>query len=401
METMRTQTFTAKLSKRCHKALNAFLEQQCYLWNEFLEERIDIYEKHGELVTAYAQSKSLTTKRREDDEFSVYDALCQRTSLFRLDKAFQNFFRRVKNGEKPGFPRFKSFGRIRSFDVHRFNIYTKNGVNSFSIKGIGRFRFKGNIEGTPKLIRVVKTPRRVKIRVVCVAEKEVEKEDDVRLPLGIDVGIKERVTLSSGFQVPKRILDRSEIKQRQRKFSKTKKKSNNRRKKGLLLAKAWQRSKEKELGLLHELTSELVKNHGSKFYVEDLKIGNMVKNRTLARSILEQQWGTFIRLLAYKAEDAGGWVKKVDPKFTSQMCSECGGMPPVKLTLADRVYHCEHCGHIEDRDVNAAKNILRKGELAFPPAGNSPGRGKEEESRKRRGNAQDAGHREEQCSIAA
>ena len=106
----RTYTYTAKLSAAVHARLAAFLEQQRLLYNAALEERIGAYRKAGVSVSLYDQNKSVTLLR-EDAEFSQYDLKCQRSALFTLDRAFKSFFRRVKAGQKPGFPRFKSKDR--------------------------------------------------------------------------------------------------------------------------------------------------------------------------------------------------------------------------------------------------------------------------------------------------
>ena len=181
------------------------------------------------------------------------------------------------------------------------------------------------------MVRVVRTPRRVKLQFVMeVAEPDVI---DVRPPVGIDVGIKDRAVLSNGHKVPKNVVDRMEIKRRQRILSRAKRGSNNREKKRRWLSKEWQRVTEQEKGKVHEITSALVKDHACRFVVEDLKISNMVKNRNLSRSILEQQWGYFVQCLTYKAESAGGWVVKVDPRNTTQQCSGCGAMPRDKIGL--------------------------------------------------------------------
>ena len=240
-----------------------------------------------------------------------------------------------------------------------------------AIKGIGKFRFAGEIEGAPKALRIVKTPRRVTVQIV--VERQAPDIIDSRAPLGIDAGILSRIALSTGETVPGRWLDRTEITRRQRILSRAKRGSRGRCKKRLAVARAWQRVSERERGALHELTAKLVRGHGARIYVEDLKIPNMLRNRYLARSISEQNWGTFASLLTYKAEEAGGWVRKVPPHHTSQQCSACGAMPEEKLTLADRTYECGACGHTEDRDVNAAKNILQVGLALHPPGGASPG----------------------------
>ena len=101
--------------------------------------------------------------------------------------------------------------------------------------------------------------------------------------------------------------------------------------------------------------------------------GRQVKQKSgLNRSILDQNWGTFIMQLDYKAASAGGQLVRVDPKYTTQRCSNCGGLPITKLTLNDRWYHCTHCGYGDDRDVNASKNVLLKGLALFDTGGALP-----------------------------
>ena len=129
--------------------------------------------------------------------------------------------------------------------------------------------------------------------------------------------------------------------------------------------KAWQRTTERERGYLHELTTRLVRDVSARWVVEDLQIGNMVRNHSLARSIMEQQWGRFVTMLTYKAEGAGGWVVRVNPRGTSQRCSACGAVPDEKLGLAVRTYQCDACGLSLDRDLNAAKNVLQRGLAAL------------------------------------
>ena len=138
---------------------------------------------------------------------------------------------------------------------------------------------------------------------------------------------------------------------------------------------------------IHRLTRKIVKDHGKWLAVEDLDIQSMtasaagtldrpgcqVKQKTgLNRSILDQNWGTFIMQLDYKAASAGGQLVRVDPKHTTQQCSSCGGLPFKALTLNDRWFQCSHCGYRDDRDVNASKNVLLKGLALFDAGGAFP-----------------------------
>ncbi len=362
---IRTYTYTAKISKGCHRNLNEFLSQKTLLWNCALQEGIEAYEKQGIGISYFDQLKSLTTIRKEDDWFSKFHCSSQRTCLRRLDKAFKRFFDRVKKGEKPGFPRFKARSRgVKSFETDVFSIHKALSWNSVRIKGIGKFRFKGKLKGEAKFLRIVKTPVRIKIQLVCeLPDIEVE---DARAPVGVDAGVLNRVSLSNGVKIPKRKVDRTKLKTLQKRVSRSVKGSNSRKKKVLALSKEWQRVGEKNKGYLHELTASLVKNYTSRFYVEDLRIENLTKKGKIYktginRSILDQTWGDFNEMLSYKAESAGGFVCKVSPKFTSQTCSNCGRKPKERIELSVRMYECLACGYKEDRDVNAAINVLRVG----------------------------------------
>ena len=227
---IRTYTYTAKISKGCHRNLNEFLSQETLLWNCALQERIEAYEKQGIGISYLDQQKSLTTIRKEDDWFSKFHCSSQRTCLRRLDKAFKRFFARVKKGEKPGFPRFKPRSRgVKSFETDVFSIHKALSWNSVRIKGIGKFRFKGKLKGEAKFLRIVKTPVRIKIQLVCeLPDVEVE---DARAPVGVDAGVLNRVSLSNGVKIPKRKVDRTKLKTLQKRVSKSVKGSNSRKKK--------------------------------------------------------------------------------------------------------------------------------------------------------------------------
>ena len=304
---LRTHTRKAYLTHRAHANLDAFLTQARYLYNESLAERRDAWEKENRSVS-YLQQQATLTKRREDPQWSQFSVRMQRSILRRLDRAYQSFF---KCG---GYPRFKSWRNgIHSFeDPTPAQVKSSGKYYAYPIKGIGRLRFSGALpKGEVKVVRVVRTPRRVKLQFVMEVLSPAVL--DIRPPVGIDLGIKDRAVLSNGYKVPKNVVDRAELKRRQRILSRAEKGSNNRQKKRRLLAKAWQRVTERERGKIHEITRALVKDHACRFAVEDLKIPNMVRNRRLSRSIVEQQWGYFVHCLTYKAASAGGWVSKWIP----------------------------------------------------------------------------------------
>ena len=327
------------------------------LWNAALEERIECYRKTGESISFYDQCKSLTVIRANDESFRQFTVEAQRTPLNRLDKAFKAFFRRVKAGEKPGFPRFKSKHRgEHSFDIGSPTIRRKGKRYALSVKGIGDIRFASLPAGQIKQARVVRSAIRTSIHLVM--ELPDAPHAAPSMPVGIDVGIKSRCVLSTGETHPGVRVDRSAVKKCQRALAMKKKGSNSRRKARIRLAKANERMRVKERNALHRVTTAIIGKH-NRVAVEDLKILNMVRNRKLARSIHEQQWGRFVSQLTYKAESAGGGLVRIDPKRTSMTCHACGHVQSMPLCV--REYRCGDCGLVTDRDVNAAKNILSRG----------------------------------------
>ena len=360
---IRTHNYTACLSKTTHRRLNNFLAQLTILYNAALEERVDAYKKQGKTISRYDQFKSLTEIRRDDEWFSQFRCEAQRSVLVRLDHAYKRFF------NQGGFPRFKSQKRgIRSFECDSLNVQQGKKWHKIEIKGIGRLKFKGKVSGDIKLVRIVRTALRVKIQLVC--EHPDRTVVDHRAPIGIDVGVSKLLTLSNGSQIDGRKIDRSKLKRKQRAVARAEKGSHNRQKKAIALRKEWQRVTERSNGFNHELTAALVKNHSNRFFIEDLNIVNMTKSAKgteddpgsnvraksgLNRSIAEQKWGDFFNKLSYKAESAGGYVMKVDPKFTSQNCSSCGASKGNNQKVY-AVFECLVCGYTADRDVNASTN---------------------------------------------
>ena len=344
MTLARTLVFRAKLSKRTHASLEAFLEEMRHLWNGALEERIDAYRKAGVSITWVDQFKSLTEIRRVLPEYANVSVKAQRSVLKRLDRAFQSFFRRVAVGQTPGFPRFRSKHRgLRSFEVPAPAIRRHGRWN------VGRASRGSASSGSPAKSR--ERPRscgssRPRCAWPCIWLSSARSQRSLTsAPGSASMSASARASPCRPAR-PSRAAGwiAAPWSSASERLSRAKRGSKARCKKRLALAREWQRVTERERGVLHELTADLVREHGARIYVEDLKIPNMVRNRRLARSISEQNWGGVVALLTYKAEEAGGWVRKVPPHNTSQKCSGCGAMPVVKLTLADRTYECAACG---------------------------------------------------------
>ena len=360
---IRTYKCRVKLSSAGHERLGEIFSMSAELYNAGLESRIDCYRKTGESRSLYDQYKELVQVRAELPEFEAVSSIVFRGVLSRLDKAYKSFFRRVKAKEKAGFPRFKNRRRWRTIEINDqcWHMLKKQGDKLvLKVKGLPRIEVRPSRELPPnnllKAIRITRKPLRTE---VCLSYDlpTPEAKPEVNNPVGIDMGISKRLTLSDGETVENREIDRKKIIRLQRSVSRKKKGSNNRRKAVSLLAKEWQRLTDKERDYLHRLTAEIARMYDF-IAVEKLKTKNMLRNGNLARSISEQTWGKFITLLDEKAESAGGKMVYVDPRGTSQECSNCGAT--VKKSLSVRVHRCS-CGYEADRDVNAAINILHRG----------------------------------------
>ena len=346
----------AKLSAAGHERLGEIFRLSAELYNAGLESRIDCYRKTGEGRSYYDQCKELTKVRAELREFEEVSAIVFRGVLSRLDKAYKRFFRYA------GFPRFKSSKRWRTIEINDqcWRMLKREGQKLIlKVKGLPRIEVKTERElpsnAFLRAIRITRKPLRTEVALSY--EFPTPEGKPVSNPVGIDMGISKRLTMSDGKTVEKREIDRKRLIRLQRSVSRKKKGSNNRRKAVLLLAKEWQRLTDKERNYLHRLTSEIVKMHDF-IAAEKLETKKMLGNRQLARSIQEQTWGKFAALLNEKAESAGVKMVRVDPKGTSQECSSCGAT--VKKNLSVRMHKCD-CGLEMDRDVNAAINILHRG----------------------------------------
>ncbi len=361
---IRTYKCRVKLSKSGHETLSQIFGMSAELYNAGLESRIDCYRKTGESRSLYDQYKELVQVRAELPEFEAVSSIVFRGVLSRLDKAYKRFF---KHG---GFPRWKSGRRWRTIEINDqcWRMLKKQGGKLvLKIKGLPRIEVRPSRELPPnnllKAIRITRKPLRTE---VCLSyDLPTSEAKPVTNPVGIDMGISNRLTLSDGETVEKREIDRKKIIRLQRSVSRKVKGSNNWRKAVSLLAKEWQRVSDKERDYLHRLTSEIARMYDF-IAVEKLKTKNMLRNTNLAKSIQEQTWGKFITLLDEKAESAGGKMVEVDPGGTSQECSSCGAT--VKKDLSVRTHKCD-CGYEADRDVNAAINILHRG-LASIAGGN-------------------------------
>jgi putative transposase len=334
-----------------------------WLYNTALEQRITAYRRSGISLSRYQQEAELKDLRAAMPEYAAIHSHILQDVLARLDKTYQAFFRRLKAGEKAGFPRYQPRTRWHSFTYKEFG----NGAtldNGFLVLSkIGRIaiRWSRPVQGTPKTVTISQEADGWYACFSC-AGVPVEPLTATGQETGIDLGIEAFATLADGTRIFNpgwyRKAERA-LKTAQRRVSRRKKGSARRRKAVALLAKAHQKVRRQRQDFQHKTALTLVRANDT-IYHEDLQTANMVKNHHLAKGIHDAGWSQFLSILASKAAYAGKWVVAVPPAYTSQTCSGCGVV--VHKGLSVRWHSCPECGTSLHRDHNAARNIERLGQ---------------------------------------
>jgi putative transposase len=335
-----------------------------HIYNAAIGERREAWRMCGVSVSYYQQKAELPGIKEAMPEYAEVNAQVLQDVILRVDHAFQAFFRRVKAGETPGYPRFQGCDRYHSFTYPQVGEHGGAALDGgiLSLSKIGRIpiRLHRPLEGTPKTVTI---SREVDGWYVCFSCADVPIQ---RLPAtgqetGIDLGIEAFATLSDGTRIFSpgwyRKAERA-LKTAQRRVSRRKRGSHRRRKAVTLLAKAHQHVRRQRRDFHHKTALALVRENDA-IYHENLQTANMVKNHHLAKSISDAGWGAFLIILTYKAAWAGRRIVAVNPTYTSQKCSGCGEL--VEKGLSVRWHSCPVCGTSLHRDHNAAKNIERLG----------------------------------------
>lgn len=358
------------------EALAEMLETHRRLYNAALEQRKATWEQEQRSVKYTEQSAAFKVERRTNTFYARLNFSSAQATLRRLDKAFQAFFRRVKAGETPGYPRFK--GR-RRFDTVEFPAYGDGCKMSadgrrvyFQHVGYVKVKLHRPWQGKIKTVSFKREVDKWYVILSCdLGEVQVAPSENPAV--GIDLGLKSFLVTSEGESVePPRYYREAQAKLRrlQRRIS--------RREKG---SKRWRKACRDAAHLHHHVANQrrdfhhktarmLVDRYGA-IACEDLNIKGIARTR-LAKSTHDAGWGGFLNILESKAEEAGVRVVRVAPQNTTQACSRCGALPSTPKTLKDRVHSCEHCGFEADRDLNAALNILAR----IEPSGANPAAGR-------------------------
>ncbi len=353
----------AKRQKEIDERL--ILAQQFY--NKILEKAIASYQNRKTKVSMAQFNRFVKEIIQEDKKYLKLYSQTRCEIEYRILKAYQSFFRRIKEGNrKAGFPRFKSRDRYKSITYPQDNGSFSINKGRLRVSRIGTMRIElhRKIEGKIKTLAIKREGR--DYYAVFTAEQTIKPKEVIDAnPVGIDMGLNNFIALSDGktMQKPKFFKQKEKrIARWQRIVARRDKSSKRRQMAKEKLQKEWNDVTNQSNDFAHKLSNKLINSGYTSFAVEKLNIRNMVKNHNLAQSIYNASWNRFINMLSYKAESAGLRIIQVDPRDTTQECSSCHNIKQgeERLTLNERIYHCNICGLIIDRDINASINILHR-----------------------------------------
>jgi len=339
------------------------------IWNMALEDRKARWQEERRSTTYWQQCLMLTAETRENPAMrSMYIQTLQDV-LRRVDRAFKKFFR--GEGRLPRFKKHRGWGSFTYPQAYNGSVRLDSQRRRLSLSKVGDVQMVIHrpipVGAMLKTCTVKREPDGKWF--ACLVYNGAVPLVDVDLPrvcispLGIDLGLKSLITTSDGEKVePPKFFRKSErrLARLHKSLSNKRPRSKNRGKARLKLSAQYSKVSNQRRDFHHKLSARLVGDH-SLIVFEDMRIRNLVRNRSLAKSIKDASWGQLVQFTEYKAVRAGEIVVKVPPEFSTQECWFCGTRN--KISLEVRQFACGGCGKILDRDRNASRIVLKRGIL--------------------------------------
>ncbi|MCK5019996.1 MAG: transposase [Candidatus Peribacteraceae bacterium] len=329
-----------------------------FLWNQ----RVDQFNKND--GSKEPTIKELKQKYEWLGEVP-YDALMNKNHDW---IGFKSQFFNKKRKKKLGRPNFKKRGGRESFRLCSFPNQVRKlkflEINQIKLPKMSPVKIKidRKFVGEIRSVTISKTSSNQYFISILVKEK-VQLKKSTGKSIGIDLGIKDLITLSNGFKIenPKWFREnQAELKKAQQHLSRKKKGSKRREKQRLKVTKIHQKITNQRQWFHHNISKWLVDNYDL-IFTEDLNIEGMMKNHNLSKSISDASWSTLVSMIEYKSNWSGRTHHKIDRWFPSSKTCSCCGHKMESMDLSIRNWTCPSCQTKHDRDMNAANNILNKG----------------------------------------
>lgn len=365
---LKTYKYRIYPSKAQTTSLEKMLEECRWLYNKVLETRKNAYEQDGKSLGLYDTQNMIPGWKAERATLKLVHSLVLQNVNIRVDLAFKAFFRRVKAGEDPGYPRFKGYGRYDSMTYSQYGNGARLDGNHLILSKLGSIKIKMHRElcGKPKIVTVSRAATGKWFATVsCECESNPLPKSE-RFA-GVDVGLQSFATLSNGEKIANPRFFKKEqdaLAKAQRRMSKHAKGTPEMAKRRKVVSRIHERITNKRANFAHQESRKLVNTYGV-IVLEKLAVVEMMADHKqvfgnkLNKSIADVAWSQLAQFTSYKAVDAGRTFLQVDPRHTSKKCSRCGSI--VTKDLSVRIHDCPHCGLVLDRDHNAAINILALG----------------------------------------
>jgi len=351
-----TRGYRAKLYPSCSQkqVLLRHIDACRFVYNYFLDKKKTTYLETGKNITYLTMSKELTKLRHETEWMRSVQFQPLQQSLRCLDVAYNRFFR--KQARFPNFHKKngkQSMRKVMGWSINGNHVNIMDGV---SVRFRGAFPAKR--EGTLTVTR--DTAGNWWASTIATEKRKTPR---LKGSIGVDMGLNHLAVTSDGEKHEnERSLGGSlaRIRSASKNLSRKLKGGANRRKAKILLARLHLKVANKRKNRLHHVSKAIVGKNHAIIALENLAVKNMMANRRLSRSIADVGWGELVRQFGYKQEWNGGKMVKIDRFFpSSKMCSSCYFVMP-SLPLSAREWTCPRCEAVHDRDVNAAKNILKQ-----------------------------------------
>ena len=329
-----------------------------FVYNHFLNERKEQYQANKKSDNYYTQAKTLTELKKQEETIWLKEVNSQtlQFALRSLDTAYLNFFR-----GNAKFPRFKSRKRKNSFTVPQHTKLEDGKIQVPKFKEGIKCITHREVKGEVGKMTFSKTPTG-KYFVSILTEEQYQPKEKTGAVCGVDLGLKDFAITSDGIKFKNNRYTKKyerDLAKAQKHLSRKQKGSSSFERQKRKVAKIHEKITNSRMDNLHKVSHQLISDYDV-IALEDLNVKGMVKNHKLAKHISDASWGTFVRLLEYKADWNDKQIVKINRFYpSSKTCCECGWINQ-DLNLSIREWTCKN-GHVLDRDLNAAKNILKEG----------------------------------------